>query len=229
MKVLVVDDVPEVVTTIEVCFRIRWPNTTVISTKNGCEAVDLVESRAPDIVLLDLGLPDVDGMQVLREIRRFSDLPVIIVTGNDHESVKVMGLEMGADDYMVKPFSCSELMARAKAVLRRSHMPELRGDGGLINRQGISIDLTAHCMIVEGEEVSLTPTEWRLMTYLARNEGRVIPHRALAERVWGSEFLNGPAIKMCVRRLRLKLERRGKSPAIIRTHRGVGYSLSMSG
>ena len=131
MKVLVIEDIPEVVTTIRVCFTIRWPDTIVISSENGGDAVGLVESGSPDIVILDLSLPDMNGLDVLQEIRRFSDLPVIIVTAHDEEIVKVSGLELGAYDFLVKPFSHTELMARAKAVLRRTHMPQLRGDEGV--------------------------------------------------------------------------------------------------
>ena len=222
-----IDDVPEVVAAIRVCFRIRWPDTTVVSTENGDEALHLVETGVPDIVILDLGLPDTDGMEVLREIRRFSDLPIIIVTGNGEETAKVTGLELGADDYIVKPFSFTELMARAKAVLRRTHMPELRGDEGIIGGRGLSIDLAGHRLLVEGQEVNLTPTEWRLLTYLVRNKGRVVPHRVLAEKVWGSEFLNDSAIKMGIRRLRMKIGEDNRASEVIRTHRGLGYSLAM--
>ena len=226
MKVLVVEDVPEVVATIRVCFTIRWPDTVVISTANGGDALQLVESAAPDMVILDLGLPDVDGLEVLQEIRRFSDVPLIVVTANGDETARIMGLEMGADDYIVKPFSHTELMARAKAVLRRTLMPELRGDEGIVTGRGLSIDLTGRRLLVEGKEVNLTPNEWMLLSYLVRNEGRVVSQQVQAERVWGTDFLNDSAIKMCVRRLRLKLGEYLQMPTIIRTHRGLGYSFA---
>ncbi len=133
-----------------------------------------------------------DGLVVLQEIRKFCDVPVIVVTGHADETLRVTGLEMGADDYIVKPFSHVELMARANAVLRRAHMPELRGDEGLVHARGLSIDLSAHRLMIEGGEVSLTPTEWRFLSYLARNEGRVISHDVLAEKVWGTEFSKAP-------------------------------------
>ena len=133
MKVLVVEDIPEIVAAIRVCFTIRWPDTTVMSTAYGGDVLGLIETGAPDIVILDLGFPDMDGLQVLEQIRKFSDLPVIILTANSEEMVMVSGLELGADDYLTKPFSSTELMARAKAVLRRSHMPTLWGDEGLVN------------------------------------------------------------------------------------------------
>jgi two-component system KDP operon response regulator KdpE len=228
MQVLVIEDIPEVVATISICFRIRWPQAVVVSTGHGRQAAELVETSAPNIVILDLGLPDMDGLEVLQEIRTFSDVPVIIVTGRGEETSKVVGLEMGADDYIIKPFSHTELMARAKAVLRRTNMPELRRDEGVANGRGIAIDLAGCRLTVEGNEIDLTPTEWRLLSYLVRNEGRVVTQGALAEKVWGSEYLNGSAIKMCVRRLRLKMGNASESPErIIRTHRGMGYSFSM--
>jgi len=226
MKVLVIEDMPEVVAAIRVCFTIRWPDAAVISTGKGSDALQLVQSDAPDIVILDLGLPDMDGLEVLEEIRRFSDLPVIIVTANGDETMKVIGLEMGADDYIVKPFSHTEFMARAKAALRRAHMPELRGDEGVVSGAGLSIDLAGCRLLVEGQEVSLTSTEWKLLSHLVRNEGRVLSHQVLAEKVWGTEFLNDSAIKMCVCRLRVKLSNDRQIQTLIRTHRGIGYSFA---
>ena len=225
MRVVVIEDVPEVVDTIRVCFTIRWPDATIVSSMYGGDAVSLIESVTPDIVILDLSLPDMDGLVVLQEIRKYCDVPVIVVTGHGEETIRVTALEMGADDYIVKPFSHTELMARAKAVLRRSHMPELKGDAGIVNARGLSIDLSAHRLTIEGGEVSLTPTEWRFLSYLARNEGRVISHDVLAEKVWGTEFLQGSAIKMCVRRLRRKLGDHS-STDVIKTHRGLGYSFA---
>ena len=226
MKVLVIDDFPDVVEIIGLCFRMRWPDATVISTGSGREAIGLVETGAPDIVILDLALPDMRGVDVLKEIRRFSDLPLIVVSGDQQETTKITALEMGADDYLTKPFSPTELMARAKAVLRRTHMPELRDDSGIVRSDGISIDLSRHRMLIDEQEISLTPTEWRLLTYLVRNEGRVISHRVLAEKVWHSEYTTGSAIKMCVRRLRHKIGDAGNCSAVIRTHRGMGYSFA---
>ena len=226
MRVLVIDDFPDVVEIIGLCFRMRWPDATVISTGSGKEGVGLVETGAPDIVILDLVLPDMRGVRVLKEIRKFSDLPVIVVSGDQQETTKITALEMGADDYLTKPFSPTELMARAKAVLRRTHMPELRDDSDIVRSEGISIDLSRHRMVIDEQEVNLTPTEWRLLTYLVRNEGWVISHRVLAEKVWQSEYTSGSAIKMCVRRLRNKIGDSGHYSAMIRTHRGIGYSFA---
>lgn len=228
MKAVVVEDSPEVVDTIALCLSIRWPDTVLHSAGTGAKALELIESEAPDIVILDLGLPDIDGLQVLKEIRRFSDVPVIIVTAKGEEMSRVRGLETGADDYVVKPFSHTELLARVKAVLRRTQWPELWEDEGLINGPGFTVDLAGRRVLRDGTEVGLTASEWRLLSYLVRNQGRVITWSMLAQRVWGSEYVTQSAIKMCIRRLRLKLGDDPQRPYIIRSHRGHGYSFALS-
>lgn len=158
MKVLVVEDSAEMVDTITLCFTIRWPDTKVIATNRGGEVAGLVASEAPDVVVLDLGLPDTDGLQVLGEVRKFSDVPVIIVTARGEEMARVKGLEMGADDYIVKPFSHTELLARVRAILRRSQKPELWTDEGMVTGTGFMVDLGGRRVMVSGKEVNLTPT-----------------------------------------------------------------------
>lgn len=226
MKVLVIEDAPDVVDTIGLCFTIRWPDAKVASTGKGRKAAELVGSEAPDVVILDLGLPDMDGLRVLQEIRVFSDVPVIIVTAKGEEMARVKGLELGADDYMVKPFSHTELLARVKAVLRRTLMPELRDDKGILRGRGFVLDLAGRRLVLEGREVSLTSTEWRLLSYLVLHEGKVISSQRLAEKVWGVEFISDAAIRVGVRRLRLKLGDDPQRPRLIRSHRGLGYSFA---
>lgn len=224
MKLLVVEDAPETVDIIQLWVNMRWPDAIVVSTESGFKGTSLVALEAPDIVILDLGLPDMDGLDVLKEIRRDSDVPVVIVTARDEEAAIVKGLEIGADDYIVKPFSHGELVARIRAVLRRTRMPELRGDERIISRPGLAIDLARQRLLVEGREVNLTRTEWKLLSYLVRNEGRVASYRVLAERVWGTDYLSNSAVKMCVRRLRMKLGHDARSLRIIVSHWGIGYS-----
>lgn len=226
MKALIVEDAAEVIETITVLLGIRWPDCTVISTAEGQQATRLVDTEAPDIVILDVSLPDQNGMDVLRDIRGFSDVPVLVVTANQDEMEKVKGLELGADDYMVKPFSHTELLARVKAILRRTHMPQLRHDEGILNLPGIVVDFAERRMLLDGgEEVGLTPNEWNLLYHLCRNRGRVLPYTSLAENVWGTEFVTQSAIKAAVYRLRQKLNDNGQVPKLIRSHPGVGYSL----
>ncbi len=175
------------------------------------------------MVILDLGLPDVDGLNVLQEVRRFSAVPVIIVTARADEAARINGLELGADDYMVKPFYYTELLARIKAVLRRTRTPEFWSNEATVAGNGLLIDFKKGILKVNGREVKLTLTEWNLLSYLVRNQGKLVPHQVLAEKVWGAEFRNDPAIRMCVRRLRMKLGDDPQSPRIIHSHRGIGY------
>jgi len=224
VKVLVVEDAQEVVETIDLCFSIRWPDTKLMSTGEGKEAPQLVELETPDIVILDLGLPDVDGIEVLQEIRSFSNVPVLIVTARGEETDRVMGLEKGADDYIVKPFSHTELMARVQAILRRAHMPELRAAESVIAAVDLNINFSGRRLQVKGKDVALTPTEWSLLSHLAHNEGMVVSHQALAEKVWSTDYLDDSVIKMAIRRLRIKLGDDPQAPRLVHSHRGLGYS-----
>lgn len=228
MKIVVIEDAPEVVESIKLCLSMRWPESIALSTPHAAEGVAIVNRESPDLVLLDLALVDGYGLDVLRDIRRVSDVPVLIVSARSDELSRVKGLELGADDYIVKPFSHTELLARVRAVLRRSHMPELWGDEGVITGSGLSIDLAAGRVYVEGSEAQLSATEWKLLAYLGRNAGRIIPMQAIAMNVWGLNYVEKSTIKMCVRRVRLKIGDDTRSPRIIRSHRGRGYSLELS-
>lgn len=226
MKALIVEDSQDILETVSLCLNIRWPDMQILSAKKGIDGLRLMESETPDVVILDLGLPDMDGMNVLKEIRAFSNVPVLVVTARGDETSRVKGLESGADDYIVKPFSHTELLARVKAVLRRTQMPELWGDEGVVTGGLFMVDLAGRRLMVNGIEVNLTPTEWGLLTCLVRNEGRVIPQKMLAEKVWGSEHIDTAAIKMSVYRLRRKLGDDLRSPRIIHSRRGLGYSFT---
>jgi two-component system KDP operon response regulator KdpE len=226
VKALIVEDADEVIETISLLLSIRWPDCTVLSTREGNEAVRLVDSECPDIIILDLALPDQNGLDVLREIRQFSDTGVIVVTANQDELEKVKGLELGADDYVLKPFSHTEMLARVKAVLRRTHLPQLKRDEGILTLPGLIIDFAERRLVLDGgEEMFLTPVEWNLLYHLGRNRGRVIPYTTLAEKVWGTEYVTQSAIKAAVYRLRQKLNDDGRFPKFIRSHPGIGYSL----
>lgn len=226
MKALIVEDSNEVVETITLLLGIRWPDCNVMYTQEGDKAIRIVEDEAPDIAILDLGLPDQNGLDVLRAIRKFSDIPIIVVTANQDEVDRVKGLELGADDYIVKPFSHTELLARVKAVLRRSHMPQLKRDEGILTLPGLVIDFAERRLLLEGgREVMVTSIEWSLLYCLSRNRGRVIPYASLAENVWGTQYVTQSAMKAAVYRLRQKLNDNGRTPKLIRAHSGVGYSL----
>ncbi|HEX2697684.1 MAG TPA: response regulator transcription factor, partial [Anaerolineales bacterium] len=145
---------------------------------------------------------------------------------NQDEVDRVKGLELGADDYIIKPFSHTEFLARVKAILRRSHMPQLRRDEGVLNLPGLVVDFAERRLLLEdGKEILITPMEWNLLYHLSRNRGRVIPYASLAENVWGTQYVTQSAIKAAVYRLRQKLSDDGHIPKFIRSHPGVGYSL----
>jgi DNA-binding response OmpR family regulator len=172
LKVLVIEDSEEVVESIRLCVSMRWPDCRVQSTAQGKAGLQLLENESPDVVILDLILADGNGMDVLRSIRKVSDVPVLIVSARADEVSRVKGLEEGADDYLAKPFSHTELLARMRAVLRRAHMPEMWRDQGVVQGDGLSIDLASGRVYVNGVEAIFSATEWKLLAYLVRNAGK---------------------------------------------------------
>lgn len=224
IKVLVIEDNPEIVETISLCLELRWPGVASVSTAEGSKGVELAESESPDIVILDLGLPDMDGFEVLHQIRLFSDVPIIIITGMGLEELdKVKGLELGADDYVTKPFSPMEFLARVKAVLRRTQMPELKGDEKPFVSDRLVIDFAIRGVTLDGRPVKLTPTEYNLLYHMVRNEGKVMSQRLLLEKIGCSEYLDPSYLKKYIHLLRRKLEDTPSSPKMIVTDRGLGY------
>jgi two-component system KDP operon response regulator KdpE len=226
LKILIVEDDPDIIETISLCLDMRWPEAKLASARSGLEGIKLAKSEKPDVIIIDLGLPDIDGLEVLEGVRAFSDLPIIILTARSDELDKVRSLEMGADDYITKPFSHTELLARIRAVIRRSsHMPLAPATRPFTSPR-LSIDYGGHVVSVEGKPVRLTPTEYNLLEYLAVNDGNVLTHRALLEKVWGEEYINSPDyLKVYVQRLRIKIEKDPANPEIIITQRGLGYKL----
>ncbi len=227
MKLLLVEDSKEIQEAITLIFELHWPGSDLIIVDNGSEGITEVEAKSPDIVILDLGLPDIDGFKVLKEIRVFSDVPIIILTVRGEEIDKIRGLELGADDYIVKPFSHMELLARVKSVLRRSHMPELKGVDKPLVLPNISIDFASRIVIKGKNKVKLTPTEFNLLQCLVRNEGKILTHHALLAKVWGDEYTDSSEyLKVYVQRLREKLEEDPSTPKMIVSERGVGYKFT---
>ncbi len=227
MKVVIIEDDNEIIEAVSLCFDLRWPDVEVIAANEGLIGIDLVEKESPDIVILDIGLPDVDGFEVCRRIRLFSDVPIVMLTVKDQEFDKVKGLELGADDYMTKPFSHVELLARVKAVMRRSTMPDLEQGEEPLSVGKLWIDFGAREVRVNGEEIKLTPTEYNLLYLLAKNAGRVMSHRALLERVWGTDYSDAnDYLKVYIQRLRVKLGDGTDESRLILSERGVGYKLA---
>lgn len=224
MKVLIIEDAPDIVESISLCFELRWPGVKVISTAAGSKGLTLAETESPDVIILDLGLPDMDGLEVLKDVRAFSSVPIIIVTVRDDEMDKVRGLELGADDYITKPFSHIELLARIKAVLRRTRATELQAGEKPFHSPRLTIDFVTRTVTVNGQSVRLTPTEYSLLHYLVLNEGAVLTHRALLEKVWGREYTESSEyLKVYIQRLRNKLEEDPSNPQLLISERGLGY------
>lgn len=224
MKILLVDDDPDVVEAITLSFGVQWPEATVIGAKDGRSGVVTFSRENPDVVLLDISLPDTDGFQVLRRIREQSDVPVLMISARGEEVDKVRGLELGADDYVTKPFGYMELSARIKAVLRRAQsLPPISG-GGKFAAGPLAINYATHQVTVGDKPVKLTPIEYKLLYQLTRSAGQVLLHDQLLTKIWGPEYLGElDYLRIYVRRLREKLEENPQQPVYILTERGLGY------
>jgi DNA-binding response OmpR family regulator len=224
MKVLVVDDAAEVIEAVTVSFTLQWRETEITGTDNGETALDLIEQERPDIVLLDIAMPGMDGFETLREIRAFSDVPVIMLTAKDDVLDKVKGLEFGADDYVTKPFDHLELLARVKALLRRWDMPQPTSRAPSFHSGDLTVDFASQEVRLRGEVVPLTATEYKLLYHLVRNAGHVLRHETLLAKVWGREYVDEvDYLRVYIRRLRRKLEPDPERPQHIITERGLGY------
>lgn len=223
MKVLIIENDREIVDAISLAFQIRWPEAKVISTRLGNKGNELVEKESPDLVILDLGLPDTSGFDVLRQIRLYSRVPIIILTAKSEEADIVRGLENGADDYMTKPFRQLELLARVKALIRRHRPSE---DQQLVYGP-LRLDTLTGQLRHGDEEIALTLTESRILAHLIKSSGYVSTHSRLAEAVWDNDYPgSADSLKVHIRRLREKIEADPGHPEIILTRPGVGYLLA---
>jgi two-component system, OmpR family, KDP operon response regulator KdpE len=230
MRILVVDDVPDVVESVRLGFMLQWRDVEVLGAGTADEALDIVEREHPDIVLLDIGLPGTDGYTALVEIRTFSDVPVVMLTARDDAMDKVKGLELGADDYVTKPFNHLELMARVRAVLRRHDMPAPTSRAPSFRALDLEVDFAKQEARLAGERIDLTPTEYKLLYHLVRNAGQVLQHGTLLAKVWGREYVDEvDYLRVYVRRLRDKLGDDPDHPRYIRTERGLGYRFIAAG
>ena len=226
MKVLIVDDEPDVRSLVRSALQYARVPLEAIEAADAEEALAAVASAQPDIMVLDLALPARDGFSVLEELRRTSDLPVIVLTARGLEHDKIRGLELGADDYMTKPFSPRELLARIETVLRRTTKTS-DARRGVIESGPLRIDTGGRRVFLSGEEVRLTRTEFDLLAELAAHRGEALPHEALLEKVWGPEYRSeNHYLKVYIGRLRDKLEDDASQPRLIVNVRGVGYRLN---
>ncbi len=212
-------------------YALRREGHEVAVADNGLDGLTIFANHSPDLVLLDLMLPGMSGIDVCREIRRTSSVPIIMVTAKDDEVDKVLGLELGADDYVTKPYSSRELLARVKAALRRGKeraapAAEQPADDSVLEAAGIVMDVDRHVVTVDGTETPLPLKEFDLLELLLRNTGRVLTRAQLIDRVWGTDYVGDTkTLDVHVKRLRSKIEPNPKSPRVLLTVRGLGYKL----
>jgi len=193
---------------------------------NGNEAVMETASHNPDIILLDLGLPDIDGVEVIRRIRSWSNIPIIVISARSEDNDKIDALDAGADDYLTKPFSVDELLARLRVTKRRLALMQSSGQEAVFINGKLKIDYASGCVYLSGEELHLTPLEYKLLCLLARNTGKVLTHKFITQSVWGSSWENDVvSLRVYMATLRKKLEKEPGAPKYIQTHVGVGYRM----
>jgi two-component system KDP operon response regulator KdpE len=223
-RILVVDDEPQHRRLVR--YNLESVGYQVSCVSTGEEAIKSVSLEAPDLIMLDLRLPGRNGYQVCEQIREFSYVPIIMLTALSKEQDMVDGFGAGADDYVTKPFLAKELLARVAAVLRRSRVPDLRGDKSTVECGDLSIDLASRRVFVKGDEVGLSPTEYRLLNCLAVNVGRVMTHEELLAKVWGADYGGQyEGLRLYVTRLRRKIEGNPREPLHLLTRPGIGYML----
>ena len=218
--ILVTDDEPRIIRFVRVHFEMK--QARVIEAHNGAQCLDKVRTHLPDLVILDVMMPGLDGFETLREIRTSSNVPVIMLTVQAEEEDRIKGLDLGADDYMAKPFSPGELVSRAQAVLRRVQTPN---DNRIVEIDDeLQIDFGAREVIAQGKRVKLRPTEWRLLYHLIHNAGWLLTHDMILAKVWGSEYIGQDNyVRLYITYLRKKIEPDPSKPKYIFTERGMGY------
>ena len=225
LTILVVEDdapIRNLITT-----TLRAHEYRFITSESGEGAVMEAASHNPDIILLDLGLPDIDGVEVIRRVRTWSNVPIIVISARSEDTDKIDALDAGADDYLTKPFSVEELLARLRVTQRRLALMQTGGaPQAVFVNGGLVIDYAAGCVTLNGEELHLTPLEYKLLCLLARNTGKVLTHKFITQSVWGTNWENDVAsLRVFMATLRKKLESAPDSPQYIQTHIGIGYRM----
>jgi len=196
-----------------------------ITARNGEEAIAAATTQQPDIVFLDLGLPDLDGVEIIKRIRSWSQLPIIVISARSEDTDKVVALDAGADDYLTKPFSVTELLARLRVAQRRIASAAAKTGEAIFRNGSLTIDYGAGCAFLNGEALKLTPTEYKLLCLLAKNAGKVLTHTYLTDRIWGSSWESDMAsLRVHMATLRKKIDKNSDIP-YIQTHIGIGYRM----
>lgn len=225
-KILIVEDEASFSEALE--FLLGKEGFSVVTAVNGAEAIRKFDQGGIDLVLLDLMIPEVSGTEVCRQIRTKSRVPIIMLTAKDSEVDKVVGLEIGADDYVTKPYSSRELVARIRAVLRRNTGEGVENEPGVMAVNGVRMDIDRHQVSVNGIPVSLPLKEFELLEFLMRNAGRVLTRMQLIDRVWGSDYVGDTkTLDVHIKRLRAKIETDPANPTLIQTVRGLGYKMEL--
>jgi len=222
-RILVVDDEPTILDSVG--FTLEREGFEVLSARDGSEALQLARERSPDVIVLDVMLPGLSGREVCRQLRAEGDVPILMLSARGGEVDRVLGLELGADDYVTKPFSLAELVSRVRALLRRRELDRSRRD--VLRAGDVELDLSQHEVRVDGERVHLTPSEFRLLTLLATSPGRAFSRGELARYLWETDYTGGErAVDAHIVNLRRKLEHDPARPERLVTVRGVGYALA---
>lgn len=207
---------------------LKTHNYKYLTATQGSEAIMVASSHNPDVVFLDLGLPDMDGVDVIRQIRSWSNMPIIVISARSEDEDKITALDAGADDYLTKPFSVDELLARLRVTVRRLALMNNDGntDSSLYTNGALKIDYAAGCAYLNDEELRLTPIEYKLLCLLARNTGKVLTHTYITQNIWGQSWDNDIAsLRVFMVTLRKKLESAPNTPQYIQTHIGIGYRM----
>ena len=227
MRALIIEDEKSIIDAVNLAFEFRWPGVSLLAATTGKRGIELVKAESPDIVILDLNLPDISGFDVLKRLREFSGVPVIILTVRSEDEDVLKGLESGADDYVIKPFNYLTLLARVKAVLRRSESIPFTGKHYNEVNDRLKIDFVNQKVKVDNQQIKLTPTEYHLLALLVKTKGEIVPYRRIMEEIWAKDYAGETDnIRIYVRRLRKKLH--DTTPSMIANKRGLGYTFKGS-
>ena len=223
-KILVVEDEEQIRSFIG--YALSNESLAYLTAKNGRDALELQRTENPSIIILDLGLPDIDGMEIIRRVREHSQIPIIVVSARDRETDKVAALDLGADDYLTKPFSTSELLARIRVACRHLHAQTIAETTEIYSVRGLSLDTAKRLVYLDGKELHMTPMEYKLLYFLFRNIGKVLTTGAIIEELWGAGYgQDTQALRALMAGLRRKIEKNPGKPEYIVTEIGVGYRL----
>jgi DNA-binding response OmpR family regulator len=227
VRILVADDEPAIRKFVRANLEAR--NYETLLAMDGSEACEIIERELPDLIILDIMMPKTDGFEVCRQVREWSKIPIIILSARAGEMDKVKCLEMGADDYITKPFGVGELLARVKSVIRRVQSSNASDNIPMFKTSELMVDFAKHLVTLENQSINLTATEYRMLSYLAMNAGRVITASQLLEYVWGDEYSGSDhLLQVNIGRLRHKLQDNAREPKYIQTKAGIGYMMTRS-